>query len=123
MSVTRITEWLRTHGEAHDDGAAFTFDVKEEPWMEFSAELQDWSFSTKGREILMIGYYFEQNGDVCPDPELTITIQDGEILNVSYRHWSGRQHDATSDPYTAALADLVWNRHLRDRTETAEMNT
>lgn len=121
MSVERITKWLREHGESHDHGSAFTYEVKDEPWMEFSAELQDWSFSKEGREILMIGYYFQQNGDLCPDPELTITIQDGEVEKVSYVHWTGMKHDATNDAYVPEFADLVWKRHLQDRPETADI--
>ena len=115
MTVSSITEWLRKHGEAYNDGTAFTLNVKEEPWMEFNAELQDWSHAQTGKEILLIGYYFEQNGDMCPDPELKIDLQDGKITRIGFINWIGGAHDATNDSYATDFLDLVWRRHFEGR--------
>lgn len=113
MSVSRIIEWLRNHGEKHDGGMAFTLNAKDEPWMQFIAELYDWS---ENRESLVLGYYFEQDGDVCPDPELRFDIRDGyEITRIDYFNWACGSHDATNDPYATEFAELVWKRHFENR--------
>lgn len=122
MSVPRITKWLREHGESHDHGAAFTYEVQDEPWMEFSAELQDWSQTRDGLEILFFGYHFVQNGDICYDPQLKVELQDGVVHHISYLNWMAGAHDATDDPYAVEFADLVWKRHLQDRTKTDDIN-
>jgi len=115
MSVSRIVEWLRNHGEKHNGGMAFTLNATDQPWMEFNAELQDWSHLNDGRELLFLGYYFEQNGDVCPDPELRFEIRKGEVKHIEYINWVSGSLDATADSYATEFAELVWKRHFENR--------
>lgn len=86
----------------------------DEPYMAFMAEYQDWRQSD-GTEKLLIGYHFEENGDVCFDPLLSFVIQDGEVKRIIYSHWTGTVLDATADPYLYEFVNAVWDRHFAGR--------
>ncbi len=120
MSITRIAEWLKEHGVSHNEATTFTFDVKDEPWMDFNAELQDWSHAGDGHEVLFIGYYFEQGGDICHDSQLRIELRNGEVTLISHLNWMTGASDVTDDPYASEFVDLVWQRHFDMRVNSHE---
>ena len=101
-SINNIIDWLKENGDPENDGLAFAFTAKDEPFMEFNAE---WSFQRPGAAILFLGYYFEQNDDLCPNPQLTIHLRDGEIESVILTNSFGTL-EATGDPYAVEFADL-----------------
>jgi hypothetical protein len=41
-SITKIIEWLKANGKCEMQGGNYSFTCKDEPYMQFSAEWQDW---------------------------------------------------------------------------------
>jgi hypothetical protein len=84
-------------------------DCHDEPWMHFSAELVEGGPYDLS---LIIGYDFNQNGDVCFDPLFTINIKGGEIVEILYHSWaSGPMKVSPGDSFVRAFLELVWERH------------
>ncbi len=48
--------------------------VEQEPYETLAIELQDWGFAAPQLKQLFVGYFYEQNGDQVPDPNIRITI-------------------------------------------------
>jgi hypothetical protein len=116
--VNRIVEFLeRQHRQA--------VDWTHEPYMRFTAEVQDWSASTPGMKIIFLGYFFEQNGDLVGDPVLTVVLRDGRLEKVQMVTVMGTTHKLPlDDPYVGEFLSLVWDRHFeRAARETPATET
>jgi len=85
----------------------------DEPYMEVMVEYQDWRQSD-GTEKLLVGYFFEENGDVCFDPLLSFVIRHGDVEKVIYSSWMGITLDVTKDSFAYAFVDTVWQRHFSE---------
>ena len=73
--LDQIVEWVKVHGNS----ARF----KDEPYMEFMAEYQDWSFAQAGLTQLHIGYFaVDEWGDTTFDPLLMFTLEGDDVKDV-----------------------------------------
>jgi hypothetical protein len=113
----RIIKWLRQHGENEvGESECRHITLHDEPWEEFSAELQAWG---DGNERLFVGYYFRQNGDLVPDPNIVLDLHEGKVVGglIDTQFASLRLRDAEPDDlhYVEQFLMLVWNRHLKGR--------
>jgi hypothetical protein len=115
--IAKIAEWLKIHGKVEMDGKNYSFSTKDEPWMQFAAELQ----RHREHDVLIISYYFEENGDLCPDPEFWFTLTPkGELKSVRYNHWLGGMSlcELRDDlEFATEFASLVYSRHMANRSE------
>jgi len=112
--INNIIEWLKENGNT-EDGSAYTYSIHEEPWMDFQAEWQDWSFDKPGSGILYLGYFYCQNGDLCPDPQLVVHLRENEVYRVDFTNFIDVYFDSTDDDYSMGFAELVWQRHMMNR--------
>lgn len=113
-SVEKIRGWLKRHGSDYNgDGSALSFSCKDEPYETFDAEWQNWG----SHEKLLVGYYMESNGDLCPDPIINITIKEGEIAQVIVETLLGAlpATEKADLEYASGLLALVYLRHMKNR--------
>ncbi len=120
--ITQIVDWLKANGKRELDGKNFNFNCNDDPYMRFAAEWQDWG----DNELLLIGYCFVQNGDVCNDPQFAFKIENGELPEVSYDNWTvgPRPCEEEADlEYAFAFAELVFNRHMKIAAATSGLGS
>jgi len=85
--------------------------IKDEPWMHFGAEVERY-----GQTFVRVGYYFEEAGDICYDPNLEFVIREGRLVKVNQWHWLTDSHSLDDDlAYASDFLDLVWQRHFQPR--------
>lgn len=53
-------------------------------WMDFFIEAV--YTGTPGQNLLRIGHYGQQNGDLMADPEMVVSLKDGLLVPESYRN-------------------------------------
>jgi len=121
-TLHRIINWLREADDneltaVEESPANRWLSVRDEPWMRFDAEWQDWSFAEPGKQVLYLSYSVEIDGDLCGDPSLVFTIKDDSVEEISYSHCLGGVLDATNDPFAYEFLELVWDRHFAPRCE------
>jgi len=125
-TLRRIIDWLKeaNHKEvkAEKSPGNRRLSVKDEPWMQFNAEWQDWGFDEPRKQVLYIGYSFEMNGDLVADPDLKFTIEGDEVTHISFAGGWGGCCDMTNDPdpYPYEFLECVWDRHFAPRCESVE---
>ena len=117
LGAARIVSWLRQHGDGeNNEPECRHITLTDEPWEQFSAEYQD---SGNGIKRLFVGYYFEQNGDLVPDPNIVLDLQDGKVVAglIETRSINQSLHESEPDDlrYVEQFLELVWNRHLSNR--------
>jgi hypothetical protein len=113
--VKQIIKYLKTQPEN-------SVDWTDGPYQRFAAEWQDWSFQNAGSSQLFCGYWYEQNGDMVPDPNIHIHLLHDTIKSVTLSTAFGSQ-DATSDDFPEAFVDLIWSRHFKKRCTSASNPT
>jgi hypothetical protein len=109
----KIIEWLKANGKLESDDNAY-FRCHDEPYMQFSAEWQDWG----EHEILLLGYFSIENGDVCYDPQFAFRFgKDGSLTDCSFQNdlVGIRFRLTTPQDQKEAFdfADLVYHRHMK----------
>lgn len=113
-TIERLIGWLKANGENELDGRNYSFSCKDEPYMEFAAEWQQWD----GHELLFVGYHTVINGDVCNDLQFTFRIESGEVTNISCDNWMVgprllEQEDEVQ--YALNCVDTFYKRHMAGR--------
>jgi len=114
-TIERLIGWLKANGENELDGRTYSFSCKDEPYMEFAAEWQQWD----GHDPLFVGYHTVVNGDVCNDPQFTFRIENGEVTNISCDNWMvGTTLLTQKDEVEYALncVDTFYKRHMAGRS-------
>jgi hypothetical protein len=117
-SITKIIEWLKANGKCEMQGGNYSFTCKDEPYMQFSAEWQDWD----DHEQLFVGYQMVINGDLCNDPQFLFRIKDGSVTGVSYDNWTvgPRSLDEGEDlKYAFSFTEMTLKRHMLIRYDEA----
>ena len=117
--LARTIEWLKANGNDYaGNGTAFAFTCNDAPYMEFSAEWQDWHHT----EVLMVGYHSVEYGDLCHDPQVIFTLKDGEITDVQVVNTLAGTCISGMDSLKYALdfAVLVYDRHCACRHRQQE---
>lgn len=119
QAINTIIIWLKTNGRSANNGTTYSVHCKDEPFMEFSAEWQQWS----DHELLFVGYQTKMNGDICNDPQYCFRIKDDAVYRVTYDNWMIGSYLLVDDDdiqYAFSFADMTYHRHLRDRTQLLE---
>jgi len=63
-----------------------------------------------------IGYYFEENGDAVPDPDLRFIIREGKVTSISCAQcWGPPMELDSDDPYAYSVLRTMWKRHIEPR--------
>jgi hypothetical protein len=64
----------------------------------------------------LIGFYFEQNGDLCADPEILLEVQADQVVPLRFKSWTGVRSTDLEElvPYVNELLPL-----MRSRVESA----
>ncbi len=111
--VHRIIDWLKAHGEGTPDNKSL--DVIDEPYERFAAEWQDWH---DGAGKLFVGYYFEENGDLIPDPNMVVNLTSDKITSIMIETMVGLiPVESPQDiHYVEGFLGRVYDRHLAPRT-------
>jgi hypothetical protein len=104
-SIQNIVRFLESHGNY--------FAAQDEPYEQMHAELQDWSFQEPGRMVLWVGYWFEENGDLVPDPNIIVELVGETVTRVQIETCLGRcQNDVD---FAMDVLDVIWDRHFSKR--------
>lgn len=106
-TISQLVEWLRQHDHV--------LRANDEPYERFLAELQDLSRMLPGHARLSLGYWFEQDGDLVPDPHLVLELRSGQIIGGTIRNAMGSFPIETDPHYVAEIIDLMWERHFLPR--------
>jgi hypothetical protein len=109
-TLSHIINYLKNHGRA--------IQYCDEPYMQFMAEWQDWSFATPGLTQLYLGYFTVDNGDTIFDPLLVFTLKNNDVTDVRMTIVTGQTLPATNDPYVDDFVETVWERHFMERQLT-----
>lgn len=115
-AIKNIINWLKRHGKESVEGMNFSFSGKDEPYLDFAFEWQN----NGGGEVLFVGYFIEENGDICNDPQFRFHIRNGQIEKIIHNHWMYGDHpcdSAEDQEYAFEFADLIYKRHLRTRND------
>ena len=91
--LARVVVWIKSHGEESMDGKSYHFACKDEPYMHFTAEWQEWN---DNKEVLYFGYHFEQNGDICYDPRFSFMIEGDQVTSISMMTANGKSYPVTT---------------------------
>jgi len=64
----------------------------------------------------LVGFYFEQNSDICADPEILLEVQGDQVVPLSFYSWTGLRSTDPEElvPYANELLPL-----MRSRVESA----
>jgi hypothetical protein len=63
--------------------------IEVECFMPLVVERLGW-FGPRGLPLVSVAHYFEQNGDLCKDPEMTFEVMpDGSLDPISFEMWTG----------------------------------
>jgi hypothetical protein len=109
VNIQQIMDYLKTQPE---NAVEWT----DSPYMKFAAEWQDWSFAKPNYSQLFLGYWFEQNGDLCPDPNYVFEFDGKKIVAISTQNLFGSMPvDEDDRPFALAFVKLVWDRHFSRR--------
>ena len=104
--IKSIAEYLRQNGLLTETIGGYN---------RFSAEIQDWG----NHEQLFLGYYYEQNGDTCPDPVITFVIKDGAV-EFGLFHTTPFPPIYAYDDGVGLMVDEMYRRHFADRISETE---
>ena len=113
--LAKVIVWLKSHGEDRMDGMNYRFACKDEPYMDFTAEWQEWD---DNKEVLYIGYHFEQNGDICHDPQFAFMLEDDRVTRISMMTAYGQSHHVKSPDdldYARKFVRMAYKRHMEGR--------
>ena len=123
FEVQRIIDWLHTYGKTNEPSKHFT--VTDEPWEQMSVEWQDWSFAAPGLAMLFVGYWYEANGDLVPDPNIVIDLEEGRIIRTAVVTMFGtHQCECAADlDFVKEFLHTVFERHLAPRQHTGSART
>lgn len=116
--LEQIVMWLKANGANALDGKNYSFSCEDEPYMDFSAEWQDWD----DHQWLLVGYHTIVNGDVCNDPQFAFRIANGEVTKISCDNWfmGPRLIEQEDDvEYARHFAETVYRRHMVSRADNA----
>lgn len=117
----QVARIVRAAGKSseYESGGHFYLKVRREPYMDLVIEAFD--HPTFGR-LVSVAHYFEQNGDLVPDPEVEMTI-DGTPLEL--RQVQGRtlcRWEQGGKVYIKPRAErdvrsflAMWGRNLREQ--------
>lgn len=114
-TIAKVVVWLKSHGEDHMDGKTYRFACKDEPYMVFTAEWQEWN---DNKEVLFIGYHFEQSGDICHDPQFAFILEDGRVTTISMMTAYGQSYRVKSPDdmdYASNFVRMAYKRHMEGR--------
>lgn len=79
----------------------------------------------EGLPLISVAHYFEQNGDLCPDPEMTFEVAAGKCFPVSfqtfpfpervaaYRGDDGKSYVNGRERADQASFARIWDRNLK----------
>ena len=121
--VEPICKWLKENGRASDGCECYFFETKDEPWMQFVAELQCWKADYSGDgdfDLLWLSYSTIENGDVCFDPLFKFRIEGEQVTRITFENSliGFCDDNVTDDPYVAEFVRIVWERHMKNRTQS-----
>ena len=115
-ALQRIIDWLRQPTNEYvrdEEGLSRYVRFQDSPWMDFSAEWQDWSFAGPGAAQLHIGYHQEINGDLVGDPIIVFDLIGDVPQRIIWETMVGPL-DGTNEPYEHMLS-VFWERHFATR--------
>jgi hypothetical protein len=117
--LKQIVSFLK--GRALPGAIASAVEWKDEPYLRFAAEWQDWSFNMPGSATLFLGYWYEENGDLVPDPNLTVDLQGDEVNRITFQNRFGLMTGDVDRAYAKEFVRLIWSRHFSRRVAVADL--
>lgn len=113
-AVNETIKYLKEKVAILPDQLAISATYTDEPYQRFTAEWQDWSFAEAGFAILAMGYWQERNGDLVPDSNICLNLQDGKITGGTIHHSFGK---FPLDRESLELVAEMYQRHIARRLE------
>jgi hypothetical protein len=71
MKLPQITKILQQAGGLRE---GFSLRIENKPWMALHIEELTAVRGPNGRPVISVAHYFEQNGDMCKDPQMTFEV-------------------------------------------------
>ena len=100
-----IAEVLEPIPELHKkflEGKEFAVKIFAEAMMPLSIEVQDWG----AKKVFIVAHYFEQNGDLVPDPDMMFLLDNSDPLEISQALGYSRGYETTPDGKMVPTKDL-----------------
>jgi len=101
--IEQIVEWLKEHGNV--------LDCKDEPYMRFVAEYQDWSFMAEGQGRLVFGYFFDRDDETFTDLMFVLDVNNDAVLSATCTN-SVVDCQPAHPVQVIEFLELVWERHF-----------